>query len=78
MHDHDHDHDHDHAHDHDASAGSTSDPVCGMTVNPEVATAAGLTAEHEGSSYYFCGRGCLLDFQEDPHRFFDPSYVPHM
>jgi YHS domain-containing protein len=49
-----------------------------MTVNPEVATAAGLTAEHEGSSYYFCGRGCLLDFQEDPHRFFDPSYVPHM
>ncbi|MEX0626346.1 MAG: YHS domain-containing protein [Chloroflexota bacterium] len=54
------------------------DPVCGMTVNPEVARAAGLTAEHEGQSYYFCGRGCRLEFLDDPKRFFDPDYRPRM
>ena len=54
------------------------DPVCGMTVNREVAAAAGLTVEHEGQSYYFCGRGCRLEFVDDPKRFFDPDYLPHM
>ena len=54
------------------------DPVCGMTVNPEVATGAGLTAEHDGRGYYFCGRGCKLEFLDDPKRFLDPEYVPHM
>jgi YHS domain-containing protein len=54
------------------------DPVCGMTVNPEVAAAAGLAAEHDGQSYYFCGRGCRLEFLDDPKRFFDPEYLPQM
>ena len=54
------------------------DPVCGMTVNPEVAAAAGLVAEHEGQSYYFCGRGCRLEVLDDPKRFFDPEYLPQM
>jgi YHS domain-containing protein len=54
------------------------DPVCGMTVNREVATAAGLVAEHEGQSYYFCGRGCRLEFMDDPKRFLDPEYLPQM
>ena len=54
------------------------DPVCGMTVNPEVARAAGLTAEHEGQTYSFCGRGCKLEFLDDPERFLDPDYLPHM
>jgi YHS domain-containing protein len=54
------------------------DPVCGMTVNREVAAAAGLTVEHEGKSYYFCGGGCRLEFVDDPKRFFDPDYLPHM
>lgn len=54
------------------------DPVCGMEVNPEVARAQGLSAEHEGQTYYFCGRGCMLDFTEDPARVLDPSYQPHM
>jgi len=56
----------------------TTDPVCGMTVNQAVASAAGLTAEHEGETYYFCGRGCMLDFLDDPKRFFDPDYLPRM
>ncbi|MGH2427900.1 MAG: YHS domain-containing protein [Candidatus Limnocylindria bacterium] len=54
------------------------DPVCGMEVSPEVAQAQGLTAEHEGKPYYFCGRGCMLDFRDDPARYFDPGYVPSM
>jgi YHS domain-containing protein len=60
------------------AADGARDPVCGMDVNKEVATAAGLTADHEGRSYYFCGRGCLLDFTDDPRTFFDPDYMPHM
>jgi YHS domain-containing protein len=60
------------------TANTATDPVCGMTVNVEVASAAGLSAEHDGMTYYFCGRGCLLDFQDDPKRFFDPDYVPRM
>ena len=54
------------------------DPVCGMSINPEVASAAGLSAEHEGQTYYFCGRGCRLEFLDDPGRFFDPEYLPQM
>ena len=66
-------------HQHDtAPTGAGKDPVCGMEVNPEVASAAGLSTEHEGTTYYFCGKGCLLDFRDEPHRFFDPDYVPHM
>jgi YHS domain-containing protein len=60
------------------TAPQAHDPVCGMTVNSEVASAAGLTAEHEEHSYYFCGRGCKLEFLDDPKRFLDPDYVPHM
>jgi len=63
---------------HAGTPGGASDPVCGMSVNPEVATASGLTAEHEGQTYYFCGKGCMLDFKEEPARYFDPNYVPHM
>ena len=59
-------------------APMAKDPVCGMDVNPEVATAQGLSSQHEGQTYYFCGRGCKLDFDEDPARYFDPSYTPSM
>ena len=54
------------------------DPVCGMDVNPEFAQSQGLSAEHEGQTYSFCGRGCMLDFTEDPQRILDPGYEPHM
>jgi YHS domain-containing protein len=60
------------------ATATATDPVCGMEVNVEVATAASLSAEHDGATYYFCGRGCLLDFQEDPGRFFEAGYTPHM
>ena len=59
-------------------APMAQDPVCGMDVNPEVATAQGLSSEHEGQTYYFCGRGCKLDFDENPATYFDPTYTPSM
>jgi YHS domain-containing protein len=49
-----------------------------MEVNREVAAAQGLTSEHQGESYFFCGKGSKLDFDEDPGRYFDPDYVPSM
>lgn len=39
------------------------DPVCGMEVDPKTAEASW---EYEGVTYYFCSRGCLADFEEDP------------
>lgn len=49
------------------------DPVCGMQVETETAQ---HTAEHEGTTYYFCGRGCKLDFEDEPARYLDPNYQP--
>ena len=57
---------------------TATDPVCGMDVNPEIAGAQGLTSEHEGQTYFFCGKGCKLDFDEDPAHFLEPGYKPHM
>ncbi len=39
-----------------------TDPVCGMTVD----RSKGLTAVHEGKTYYFCGPGCRTKFEADP------------
>jgi YHS domain-containing protein len=54
------------------------DPVCGMTVDPATAREKGLHREHQGTDYYFCGKGCYLEFGDDPERFLDPSYIPSM
>ena len=63
---------------HGSTAGTATDPVCGMTVDPATAGPAGLTTEYEGKTYYFCGKGCLLEFREDPKQYLDPSYTPSM
>jgi len=55
-----------------------ADPVCGMQVDPSTAEAKGLTAERDGKTYYFCGKGCMLDFKEDPEPYFAPDYKPSM
>ncbi len=49
------------------------DPVCGMEVDMDTAQ---FNAEHEGQQFYFCSRGCMLDFQDDPARFLHPDYKP--
>ena len=42
------------------------DPVCGMEVETEGAL---LTFEYQGTTYYFCSKGCLLDFKDDPEHY---------
>ena len=60
------------------SIAPTEDPVCGMTVDPGEAREKGLTLTHEGTEYAFCGKGCLLEFRDDPAKFLDSGYVPSM
>jgi len=59
-------------------AGEVTDPVCGMSVDLEGARTKGLTFVHAGTEYGFCGRGCRLDFEDDPERYLSPDHVPSM
>ncbi len=43
---------------------TTSDPVCGMRVDPESAVAV----EYAGDVYYFCESACADTFRDDPIR----------
>ena len=58
--------------------GPLADPVCGMTVDAKQAEAKALTSRHDARDYFFCGRGCKLEFDEDPGRFLDPAHTPSM
>jgi len=71
---------HDHGPEHSGvQAGLTAmDPVCGMSVEPEQAAMRGLRSEHEGVEYFFCGKGCKLEFDDDPQRYLDSAYQPAM
>jgi YHS domain-containing protein len=69
---------HDHHHHDDDPESAADDPVCGMNVAPASALDKGLHRQYEGVDYYFCGKGCYLDFGDDPGRYLDPSYVPSM
>ena len=40
-----------------------TDPVCGMTIEESDAVE---TVEYQGTTYYFCSKGCAVDFREDP------------
>jgi Cu+-exporting ATPase len=52
---------------------SAIDPVCGMQVDIETAK---WTFEYKGVTYYFCGKGCMLEFKDDPEKYLDPNYRP--
>jgi len=54
------------------------DPVCGMTVEVGAARAKGLSTVHDGVEYVFCGKGCFLEFRDDPETYRDPAYSPSM
>lgn len=45
------------------SAPDAVDPVCGMMVDTK--NPPGGDHTHEGTRYYFCGKGCRLEFEED-------------
>ena len=54
------------------------DPVCGMTVDLEQARVKGLVREYAGREFGFCGKGCYLEFGDDPEAFLKPDYAPSM
>jgi Cu(I)/Ag(I) efflux system membrane fusion protein len=43
-------------------AKTAKDPICGMTVDPVKAVAAGLTVMKEEKTYYFCSQECVDEF----------------
>ena len=51
------------------------DPVCGMDFDTSTSS---LSYEYEGTTYWFCGKGCLLEFKDDPERFLAEDYQPSM
>ena len=51
------------------------DPVCGMDVDTETSQ---LSLEHEGRTYWFCGRGCLLEFRDNPEQYLAAGHRPSM
>jgi YHS domain-containing protein len=51
------------------------DPVCGMEVDTTMSL---LSHEHDGRTYWFCGKGCLLEFKDDPEKYLDPEHEPSM
>lgn len=54
------------------------DPVCGMTVDVDEARKKGLARDHKGREYVFCGKGCYLDFGDDPEAFLAEGFTPSM
>jgi YHS domain-containing protein len=52
-----------------------TDPVCGMSVRLDAATADGLTLEHEGTLYAFCRTACLEAFRANPHAHGDSAHA---
>ena len=58
---------------HDRHGESTvTDPVCGMTVDPQTAK---HRTEHAGKMYYFCASGCLGKFTAEPTRYLSERAV---
>ena len=51
------------------------DPVCGMEVDD---TTSKLFLEHDGTTYWFCGKGCLLAFKDAPDTFLAEDHKPSM
>ena len=49
--------------------GKSKDPVCGMTVTP---SPNATQAEHSGTTYFFCCKGCQTKFLADPDRYTAP------
>jgi len=45
---------------------AAKDPVCGMTVQPDVTP---HRAEHAGQLFFFCSAGCLEKFTKNPSRY---------
>jgi YHS domain-containing protein len=49
-----------------------------MTVDPEQARDKGLAFTYEDREYIFCGKGCLLEFRDDPETYLKAGHVASM
>jgi Cu+-exporting ATPase len=60
--------------DHTTAAGGasspTTDPVCGMTVDP---TTSKHRFEHQGATFHFCSAGCRTRFAGSPQSYLKPK-----
>ena len=45
-----------------------------MAVDPE--NRPDLHLEYDGRTYWFCGKGCLLEFRDAPDTYIDPGNPP--
>ena len=54
----------------EAKIAAVTDPVCGMTVDPQ---AAKYRSNHDGRPYYFCSAGCKVKFERDPKHYLEPK-----
>ena len=54
----------------ETTSGTVKDSVCGMDVDPETAK---HTADHDGSTHYFCSAGCKDKFSKDPEKYLNPE-----
>jgi P-type Cu+ transporter len=57
-----------------AEGPSVKDPVCGMDVEP--GHAGGGSAEHQGTTYWFCDPACRKKFVAEPARYLDSRLGP--
>jgi YHS domain-containing protein len=60
------------------TVAANEDPVCGMTVDVAQASAKGLARSYDGREYVFCGKGCFLEFGDDPETFLAEGFKPTM
>ena len=52
-----------------AVMAKTLDPICDMVVDVEEQRGRGLTSEHGGTTYAFCGPGCKKAFDKEPGKY---------
>ena len=52
-----------------ASQESTTDPVCGMSIDREKSLSNGLKETYRGDTYYFCSDKCHKQFMEEPAKY---------
>jgi len=52
----------------EATVTQATDPVCGMTVD---VGGARHTADHDGTTWYFCSAGCKREFTTNPAKFYE-------
>jgi P-type Cu+ transporter len=52
------------------TATQVKDPVCGMTVSPEMSAGK---YDYKGKTYYFCSMSCLKKFEQNPEQYLQPT-----